>query len=161
MKLPLVSVVTLSMLVGAIACGLTSSHETSSPQTPAPSLVSTPTSPPVPPTPTPGPTPAPSATPVPTPFPTPTPVEGPGYGGHFIDPVEDVVYVYLVNPSPEAVDEVTITHLAPAVYRGMTKIRKVRALQANYTLRQLERFYDQLFSAGIWDISELTMSDVQ
>ena len=87
-------------------------------------------------------------------------MEGPGYGGHYIDPIDDVVYVYLVNPSPEAVEEVTITHLAPAVYRGMTKIREVRAVKANYTLRQLERFYDQLRDSGIWDIPELTTSDV-
>ena len=97
---------------------------------------------------------------MPTPIPTPTPVEGPGYGGHFIDPDEDVVYVYLVNPSPETVEAVTITHLGPAVYRGMTKIREVRPLQANYTLRQFERFQHQLFNAGIWDIPELTTSDV-
>ena len=150
------------LLIASMACGLLSSHSASSPQTPTASTVFNPTSAPVPPssTPVPSPTPSPSATPEPTPVPIPTPVEGPGYGGHFIDPVDNVVYVYLVNPSPEAVEEVTITHLAPAVYRGMTKIREVRPLQANYTLRQLERFYDQIFSAGIWDILEVTMTDV-
>ena len=149
-----------TLVIASMACGLISSHSASSPQTPTASTVFTPT--PVPPssTPVPSPTPSPSATPVPTPVPTPTPVEGPGYGGHFIDPVDNVVYVYLVNPSPEAVEEVTITHLAPAVYRGMTKIREVRPLQANYTLRQLERFYDQLRDSGIWDIRDLTTSDV-
>ena len=162
MKRPLVGVVTLTLLIAGIACGLTSSNETSSPQTPTASRVSTPTSSPVPQTstPVPTPTPAPSATPVPTPFPTPTPVEGPGYGGHFIDPVEDVVYVYLVNPSPEAVKRVTITHLGSLVYEGTKKIREVRPLQADYTFRQLERWQHQLFNSGIWDIPELTMSDV-
>ena len=83
-------------------------------------------------------------------------MECPGYGGHFIDPVDNVVYVYLVNPSPEAVEEVTITHLGPVVYRGINKIREVRPLQASYTLRQLERFTYQLRDSGIWDIPELT-----
>ena len=153
---------TTILLIASMACVLISSHSASSPQTPTASTVFNPTSAPVPPssTPVPSPTPSPSATPEPTPVPTPTPVEGPGYGGHFIDPVDNVVYVYLVNPSPGAVEEVTITHLAPAVYRGMTKIREVRPLQANYTLRQLERFYDQIFSAGIWNIREVTMTDV-
>ena len=162
MKRPLTRIVTLILLIAALACGLTPSQESSSSQTLTASTLSTPTPAPVSPTstPVPSPTPAPSATPVPTPVPTSTPVEGPGYGGHFIDPVDNVVYVYLVNPSPEAVEEVTITHLSPAVYRGMTKIREVRSLQANYTLRQLERFYDQVFSAGIWSIPEVTMTGV-
>ena len=163
MNRPLTHVIALTLLIAASACGLTPSQETSSPQTPTVSTIFTPTSVPVSPssTPAPSPIPVPSATPVPTPVPTPTPVEGPGYGGHFIDPVDNVVYVYLVNPSPEAVEEVTITHLAPVVYRGMTKIREVRPLQANYTFRQLEGWQHQLFNSGIWDIPELTMSDVQ
>ena len=153
---------TTILLIASMACVLISSHSASSRQTPTASTVFNPTSAPVPPssTPVPSPTPSPSATPEHTPVPTPTPVEGPGYGGHFIDPVENVVYVYLVNPSPEAVEEVTITYLAPAVYRGMTKIREVRPLQANYTLRQLERFYDQLRDSGIWEIRELTTADI-
>ena len=140
----------------------TSGHSASSSRTPTSPPVSTPTLVPVPPkfNASPSPTPSPSATPEPTPFPTSTPVEGPGYGGHFIDPVDNVVYAYLVNPSPEAVEEVTITHLAPAEYRRMTKIREVRPFQANYTLRQLERLYDHLFSAGIWNFREVAMTDV-
>ena len=162
MKRPLVDVVILTLLIAAIACGLTSSHETSSPRTPTVPTVFTPASAPVSPTstPVPSPTPSPSSTPIPTPVPTPTPVEGPGYGGHFIDPVDNVVYVYLVNPCPEAVRQITITHLAPLVYEGTRKIREVRALQADYTLRQLERWQYHLHNSGIWDIPELTTSDV-
>ena len=107
------------------------------------------------------PTPDTTATPAPTPIPTATPVEGPGYGGHFLDPEDDsIVYVYLVNPSPEAVRDVTSTYLAPVVYEGIRKIREVRHLPANYTFRQLQRFYDRLRDSGVWDIPELTMSDV-
>ena len=66
------------------------------------------------------------------------------------------MYVYLVNPSPEAVRDVTSTYLAPVVYEGIRKIREVRPLQANYTFRQLQRFYDRLRDSGVWDIPELT-----
>ena len=161
-KLPLIHVVTLTLLIAALACGLTSSSATSSSQSPNATAVFTPAPAPIPPssTPVPSPTPAPSATPVPTPFPTPTPVEGPGYGGHYIDPVDNIVYVYLVNPSPEAVRQITITHLAPSVYEGTKKIRDVRALQANYTFRQLVMWQYHLHNSGIWAIPELTMTDV-
>ena len=88
-------------------------------------------------------------------------MEGPGYGGHFIDPEDDsIVYIYLVNPSQEAAEQVARTHISSLVYKGMKKIREVRPVQAHYTFRQLKRWYDQLLDSGIWDIPELTMSDV-
>ena len=159
--LPIATVVAL--LVASLACGMTSSSTPTAPVTPTSSPVSTPASTPPSPTATPAPSPTPTeaTTTEPTPVPTPTPVEGPGYGGHFIDPEDNsIVYVYLVNPSPEAVREVTSTHLAPAVYEGIKKIREVRPLQANYTFRQLQRFSDKLRDSGVWDIPEVTSSDV-
>lgn len=88
-------------------------------------------------------------------------MEGPGYGGHYIAPDDDsVVYIFLVNPSQEAADKVAQTHISSLVYEGIKKVREVRPVQANYTFRQLQRWYDQLRNSGIWDISELTTSDV-
>ena len=156
-------VIAASVLAVIVGCGSTPGGPPTSAATPAPTSQPSPTIAPIAPTATPVPTPAlaPTVISAPTPIPTATPVEGPGYGGHFIDPEDDsVVYVYLVNPSPEAVREVTSTHLAPAVYEGIRKIREVRPLQANYTFRQLQRFYDRLRDSGVWDIPELTMSDV-
>ena len=155
-------IIATALVVASLACGLVPVGQSDPAVAPTLSNVATPTPSPAIPTATSSssPTPAPTATPAPTPVPTPTPVEGPGYGGHFLDPEENVVYVYLVNPSPEAVREVTITHLAPLVYKGTKKIREVRPLQAKYTLRQLHRWYDQLRDAGIWGITGMTTSDV-
>ena len=158
----LITVAVVTLLVASLACGLTQRGESNSPVTPPSTPALAPESTPVSPaaTPAPSPTPEPTPTPAPTPAPTATPVEGPGYGGHFRDPVDDVVYVYLVNPSPEAVRSVTSTHLAPMVYEGMKKIREVRPLQGQYTWRQLLIWDDQLREAGVWDVTGWSTSDV-
>ena len=156
-------VIAASVLALIVGCGSTPGGPPTSAATPAPTSQPSPTIAPIAPTATLVPTPAlaPTVIPAPTPIPTATPVEGPGYGGHFLDPEDDsIVYVYLVNPSPEAVREVTSTHLAPVVYEGIRKIREVRPLQANYTFRQLQRFYDRFRDSGVWDIPEVTSSDV-
>ena len=115
----MLAVVIASMVIAlTVGCGQMPEGPPTSDETPAPTPSSRPTLTPIAPAATPvtSPTPASTATPVPHPIPTATPVEGPGYGGHFIDPEDNsIVYVYLVNPSPEAVREVTSTHLAPAV----------------------------------------------
>ena len=158
----LACIVATVLVVASLSCGLAPVGQSDPTVAPTLSNVSSPAPSTTSPTATPASSPSPTTTapPAPTPFPTPTPVEGPGYGGHFLDPEENVVYVYLVNPSPEAVREVTITHLAPLVYKGTKRIREVRPLQAKYTLRQLHRWYDQLRDAGIWGIAGLTTSDV-
>ncbi len=139
-----------------LACGTIPSNQPIATAVTLPTFAPSPTAIPTPPTATP----APTATPTPPP-PTPTPVEGPGYGGHYIAPEDDsVVYIFLVNPSQEAAEKVAQTHISSLVYEGMRKVREVRPVQANYTFRQLQRWHDQLLHSGIWDIPELTMSDV-
>lgn len=138
-------IVATALVVASLACRL------------APVGQSGPTFPPASPTATPAHSPAPTAnTASPTPVPTPTPVEGPGYGGHFLDPGDNsIVYVYLVNPSPGAVEELVRTRF-PNLFKGLD----VRPLQGQYTWEQLQRWYDQLRDACIWDITGLTSSDV-
>ena len=163
MQSMLAVVIAASVLALTVGCGQMPEGPPTTGVTPAPTRTPSPTATPIALTATPdsSPTPDPTATSAPTPIPTATPVEGPGYGGHFLDPEDNtIVYVYLVNPSPEAVRDVTSTYLAPVVYEGIRKIREVRPLQANYTFRQLQRFYDRLRDSGVWDIPELTMSDV-
>ena len=139
-----------------LACGTTQSNQSVSTAAPLSTSAPSPTAIPGPPTATPMPT----VTPTPPP-PTPTPVEGPGYGGYYIAPEDDsVVYIFLVNPSQEAAEKVAQTHISSLVYKGIRKVREVRPVQANYTFRQLQRWYDHLLGSGIWDIPELTMSDV-
>ncbi len=139
----------------AQACGTTSVVQPIPTVAPSPTPAPSPTSIPAPTS-----TPTPSVTPTPPP-PTPTPVEGPGYGGYYIDPEDDsIVYIFLVNPSQEGAEKVAQTHISSLVYKGIKKVREVRPVQANYTFRQLQRWYDQLHDSGIWAIPELTMSDV-
>ena len=155
----LILIATSASLLVILAC----SSPSSDPLTPtasqsgSPSSVST-----IAPISSPRPSPMPVPTPTPTPPPpTPTPVEGPGYGGHYIDPDDDsVVYIFLVNPSQEAAEKVAQTHISSLVYEGIKKVREVRPVQANYSFRQLQRWYDQLLDSGIWAIPEVTMSDV-
>ncbi len=139
-----------------MACGTPQSSQPNPTAAPLSTSAPSPTAIPGPPTATPMPT----VTPTPPP-PTPTPVEGPGYGGYYIAPEDDsVVYIFLVNPSQEAAEKVAQTHISSLVYKGIRKVREVRPVQANYTFRQLQRWYDHLLGSGIWDIPELTMSDV-
>ena len=155
----LILLAALVFVAAGLACGIMPTDQLITMVAP-PTSAPFPTSIPAPPTttPAPSPTPIPTATPPP---PTPTPVEGPGYGGHYIDPEDDsIVYIYLVNPSQEAAEKVARTHISSLVYEGIRKVREVRPVQAKYTFRQLQRWYDQLRDSGIWDISELTMSDV-
>ena len=152
---------TLALLVIALACGPTPSGPPASPETMTPTVV------PVSPTdtPTPSPAPTPTDTPIP-PSPTQTPVEGPGYGGHFIDPQDDsIVYIYLVNPSQEGAEWIGRTRISRAVYKGTKKFREVRPIQGRYTYHQLHKWYKQIPEVmeyipelTMWDLDEATNS---
>lgn len=60
-----------------------------------------------------------------------------GFGGYYLGDDDSAVYVYLINPSREAAEEVALLQLGP-VLRGEN--RTVHHLQGQYTFIQLEEW---------------------
>ena len=80
------------------------------------------------------------ASPTPSTTPIPPPLEEAGFGGMFVDPDDkSILYIYLVNSSQAAAEEAARRYVSRD---RMEKIREVRPLQAQYTLRQLKKWYD-------------------
>ena len=101
----------------------------------------------------------PPASPTPNDTPTPPPLEEAGFGGLFVDPDDkSILYIYLVNPSQAAAEEAARRY---ASRDRMEKIREVRPLQAQYTLGQLGKWYNnELIEAGPLSLPEVTLTDL-
>ena len=101
----------------------------------------------------------PPASPTPNDTPTPPPLEEAGFGGMFVDPDDkSILYIYLVNPSQAAAEEAAVKYFG----RGrMQNIKEVRPLQAQYTLRQLSKWYrKELKEALPLSLREVTLTDL-
>ena len=89
--------------------------------------------------------------------PTPPPLEEAGFGGKFVDPDDDsILYIYLVNPSQAAAEAAAVKYFG----RGrMQNIKEVRPLQAQYTLKQLSKWYrKELREARPSSLPEVTLT---
>ena len=84
-------------------------------------------------------------------------LEEAGFGGMFLDAEDNsVAYVYLVNPSQAAAEAaVLLIH----GHERMKKIREVRPLKAQYTIKQLNEYYKALMGVA-FSFPEVNMSDL-
>lgn len=65
-----------------------------------------------------------------------------------------------MTPTDQRITTVAQNHFSSLVYEGVKKVREARPVQANYTFRHLQRWYDQIRGSGIGAIPEMTISDV-
>ena len=80
-----------------------------------------------------------------------------GLGGMFLDAEDNsVVYVYLVNPSQAAADEAALIYYG---HEGIKKIREVRPLKAQYTIKQLNEYYKALGEV-VFSFPDVNMTDL-
>ena len=100
----------------------------------------------------------PPASPTPNDTPTPPPSEEAGFGGLFVDPDDkSILYIYLVNPSQAAAEEAARRYVSRD---RMKKIREVRPLQAQYTLKQLSEWYNKELREARPLSPEVTLTDL-
>ena len=104
-------------------------------------------------------TPLKSTTSSPSRTPTPPPLEEAGFGGMFVDPDDNsILYIYLVNPSQAAAETAAVRCYG---HNRMQNIKEIRPLQAQYTLRQLSKWYNnELLEARPFSLSEVTLTDL-
>ena len=156
MKGTLVLAISTALLIASPACGQEPGDESRSTVPLATSPVPAPTSVSVAPSATP-PSPIPSS--IATPVPSPTPAEDPGYGGFFFDRDDDsIVYIYLVNPSQEAAEEVARRRIGN-ILRGRN-VKEIRPLKARYTWEQMHMWRDRIADTGVFSLPEWVTYDI-
>ena len=84
-------------------------------------------------------------------------LEEAGFGGMFLDAEDNsVAYVYLVNPSQAAAEAAVLLIYG---HERMKKIREVRPLKAQYTIEQLNEYY-QAVGDIVWSFPDVNMTDL-
>ena len=80
----------------------------------------------------------------------------PGFGGVFLDPRQDIVYIYLQDPSMEERAESVLTEVyGPDFFAG----REVRVLEGEYSMAHLNAWYKTLRDV-VWQVPGIAGTDL-